>query len=481
MFFNSIEFLLFFPVVTVLYFLLAHRYRWIMLLAASCVFYMAFIPAYILIIFSLIIIDFTAGLLIEKSTRHKRLFLIISIIATCSVLVSFKYFNLFATTIHSLTHFSGLDYKQKVLSIILPLGLSYHTFQSLAYVIEVYRGNFKAEKNLGIYSLYVMFYPQLVAGPIERPYNLLVQLKEKHDFDYDRFTSGIKLMAWGMFKKIVIADRLGKFVDQAFLDPSEYHNFATLISLIFFFFQVYCDFSGYSDIAIGSARVMGFKLMRNFDRPFSSTSFTEYWNRWHISLSTWFRDYIFYSLPIGKKKKWYKSRILINIMITFILMGFWHGAQWNYVLWGIIIGGYLVIEIITEKSRRKITESLGIDKHQRLKRMISQITIFLLMTLTMPVFRANHLSDIPVIYAHLFSTFHLKNEILFIMVWQTKAFHFFLIISLLLLENLQSRYNLVNWVGQKPIAFRWSLYLGLIFIILFLGVFNKNEFIYFQF
>ncbi|MEO7524276.1 MAG: MBOAT family O-acyltransferase, partial [Ferruginibacter sp.] len=289
MLFNSYEFLIFFPIVTILYFLIPHRFRWFVLLVASCIFYMFFIPVYILILFFTIIIDYAAGIMIERSNNNKKHFLILSIIANVGVLAFFKYFNFLAVNVNSVADENIIP----VLNIILPIGLSFHTFQAMSYTIEVYRGNQKAEKHLGIYALYVMFYPQLVAGPIERPQNILPQFKIKHSFNIDLLYSGLRLMLWGLYKKVVVADRLSIYVDAIYNSPLEYSNFLNvLIAFFFFSIQIYCDFSGYSDIAIGAARVLGIDLMVNFNRPYESKNIREFWSRWHISLSTWFRDYV---------------------------------------------------------------------------------------------------------------------------------------------------------------------------------------------
>lgn len=266
---------------------------------------MAFIPVYILILFVTICIDYFAGIFIEISSgKMKKYFLFFSIISTCLVLFIFKYFNFFNSNFSSLANFLHLKYPVRIIEIILPIGLSFHTFQSLSYVIEVYRGHQKAERHFGLYSLYVMFYPQLVAGPIERPQNLLHQFREIHSFDYQRITDGLKLMAWGLFKKVVIADRLALLVNQVYGNIQGYSGLSLIVATVFFAFQIYCDFSGYSDIAIGTAQVMGFKLMDNFNRPYFSKSISEFWKRWHISLSSWFRDYIYISLGGRKVSRW---------------------------------------------------------------------------------------------------------------------------------------------------------------------------------
>ncbi|MEO6453837.1 MAG: MBOAT family protein, partial [Ginsengibacter sp.] len=277
MLFNSLAFAIFFPLVTIIYFALAHKHRWWWLLLASCIFYMFFIPVYIFILVITILIDYWAGIKIEASTGAKRKnYLILSIISTCLVLAVFKYFNFFNDNFRELANILGLHYSVPVMNIILPIGLSFHTFQSLSYVIEVYRGKYKAEKHFGIYSLYVMFYPQLVAGPIERPQNIIYQFYERHSFNYKAATSGLKLMAWGFFKKLVIADRISPLVSQVFDHPESHSGWSVILATLLFAEQIYCDFSGYSDIAIGSARVMGFKLERNFNLPYFSKSISEF-------------------------------------------------------------------------------------------------------------------------------------------------------------------------------------------------------------
>jgi alginate O-acetyltransferase complex protein AlgI len=302
MLFNSVEFLFFFPTVTIIYFLLPHRFRWFHLIIASCIFYCAFIPIYLLILIFTIVIDYFAGLFIEKSKGQRRqLFLVLSICANVGVLAYFKYYNFFVGNFQFLFQYFHSTFPLSLLKIILPIGLSFHTFQAMSYTIEVYRGNQKAEKHFGIYALYVMFYPQLVAGPIERPQNLLHQFREEHPFNYDLATSGLKLMAWGLFKKVVIADNLSTFVDTVYGSPQNFSGLPLIIATLFYSIQIYCDFSGYSDIAIGSARVMGFTLMKNFDRPYFSSNISEAWRRWHISLSTWLRDYLYTPIYIARR------------------------------------------------------------------------------------------------------------------------------------------------------------------------------------
>ena len=342
MLFNSIEFFLFFPVVTALYFILPQQWRWLMLLIASCVFYMFFVPVYILILLATILVDYVAAIQIEKSSKlHARRWLIGSIISTILILAVFKYFNFFIGNFNGIAQLIGWNYSLNTLSILLPIGLSFHTFQSLSYVVEVYRGNQKAERHFGIYSLYVMFYPQLVAGPIERPQNILHQFYEKHSLTYSNVSAGMQRIVWGMFKKVVIADNLAQFVSPVYEHAESVSWMYLAIAVVFFSFQIYCDFSGYSDIAIGAARVMGFRLMENFKLPYRSTGVGMFWSKWHISLSTWFRDYVY--IPLGGNRKG-AARTSLNLFIVFAISGFWHGANWTFVVWGMAHGLWLVLE-----------------------------------------------------------------------------------------------------------------------------------------
>jgi len=345
MLFNSFAFCcVFFPLVTALYFVLPHRYRWALLLAASCWFYMAFVPVYILILGFTILVDYAAGILIERNTGPRRkAWLVASIVANLGVLAFFKYFNFLNQNIGALFQAAGIGYGVPDLGILLPIGLSFHTFQSLSYTIEVYRGNQPAERRPGVFALYVMFYPQLVAGPIERPGNLLRQLAIPMQWDTDRVIAGLKQMLWGFFKKLVIADRCGVVVDQVYGHSAEYDSLALALATYLFAVQIYCDFSGYGDIALGAARVMGFDLMVNFRTPYGSTSISEFWSRWHISLSSWFRDYLYIPLGGNRVLRW---RWFMNLMIVFLVSGLWHGANWTYVVWGALHGIYLVLAIV---------------------------------------------------------------------------------------------------------------------------------------
>ncbi|MCC7232509.1 MAG: MBOAT family protein [Bacteroidia bacterium] len=467
MLFNSLAFLFFFPVVTIGYFLLPHRIRWSWLLLASCYFYMFFKPVYILILFFTIAVDYGAGIWIEKSRdkKKRKLLLIASIIANTGVLAFFKYYNFINTVIGDalgIPDHSGLF---PALNILLPVGLSFHTFQAMSYTIEIYRGRQQAERHAGYYALYVMFYPQLVAGPIERPYQLLPQLREKHFFDYDRISSGLRRMLWGFFKKMVIADRLSVIVNTVFAHPGEYHGFPVLWGVIFFSIQIYADFSGYCDIALGSARVMGFNLMENFRFPYFSRSIREFWQRWHISLSTWFRDYVY--IPMGGNRQG-GFRGIFNIMIVFMISGLWHGAGWTFVVWGAIHG---ILLLVTRAWPFPIPAWAG------------RLATFFSVTLAWIFFRASTFSDAITLLKGIipvpgvgFIGIPVISTASFVTVW-------LLIFLLLVAEwNIFRRNDREGWlnvaVGRTG---KYAINLALILGLLLFGVFEEQSFIYFQF
>lgn len=471
MLFNSFEFLVFFPIVTILFYLIPHKYRWVHLLIASCVFYMYFVPQYILILLITIVIDYFAGIFIEQSTgRRRKVFLVVSVVSTCLVLIIFKYLDFFNQNIIYLSELIGFEYPRKAINIILPIGLSFHTFQSLSYVIEVYRGNQKSERNFGLYSLYVMFYPQLVTGPIERPQNLLRQLQEKQYFKLSNVIYGLRLILFGLFVKMVIADNLGAYVDQIYDDPTLYSSKSILTGLFFYSFQIYCDFFGYSTIALGCARVMGYFITDNFKTPYLARNIGEFWHRWHISLSTWFRDYVYF--PLGGSRvpipRW-----MFNIMVVFLLSGFWHGANWTFVLWGACYGVIFIIEGLIRK-RFKI-ENIKNKTSKAILTVFSVTKNFILVTLIWVLFRATNIGQIKVIYRALIDNIHLKdNFVVDPKIWLFLAFFIFLDVSL-----RKTRFD--SWCSQRAPFVRWTVYAALLFLIFAFSSVNSFPFIYFQF
>ena len=439
---------------------------------------MSFVPIYILILGFTIIIDYWAGIFLEKTTgKNRKFFLIASLVANIGVLSVFKYYNFFNENLTALLHDIGLENPVPALSILLPIGLSFHTFQAMSYTIEVYRGNQKAERNFGIYALYVMFYPQLVAGPIERPQNLLHQFYENHKFDYERVVNGLKLILWGFFKKLVIADRLALYVGAVYNNPTHHTGLSFIMATIFFAFQIYCDFSGYSDIAIGAAKVMGFKLMTNFNRPYLARNISEFWQRWHISLSTWFKDYLY--IPLGGNRvsvpRWY-----FNLFFVFLISGLWHGANWTFIIWGALNGFYLVFAIVSRGIRNRIAQLVGLNKLPRINRTIEVATTFMLVCFAWIFFRANSLADSFLIIKNIFN---LKGPLFFDSADPSSfVFSVFGICMLLMIELKQEYYKGKFSLFNNP---HWLIrnlsYAVLIILILLIGVFDGGQFIYFQF
>ena len=478
MLFNSFEFLIFFPVVVTLYFLTPHRFKWILLLAASYFFYMWWEPAYILLILLSTVIDFGVGQKISKIPERsdRKPWLILSLATNLGLLFTFKYFNFFNAQIASLAGFLGLQYQISDLSVLLPVGISFYTFQTLSYTIDLYKGQIEPERHFGKFALFVAFFPQLVAGPIERAKNLLNQFHKEHEFNYSQVVSGLKLMVWGLFKKVVLADRLAVFVDIVYNTPTE-HSPATLVLATYFFaFQIYCDFSGYSDIAIGAARVMGYDLMLNFNRPYLARTVSDFWKRWHISLSTWFRDYLY--IPLGGNRvsvpKWYA-----NLLITFLVSGLWHGANWTFVAWGALHGGYLVFAILFEKLISKSKIFNWKKSRPNLGWFFDIVVTFHLALFAWIFFRANSISDAFYIIGSL-PNFNIAD----VYVGTSSMFGYSLIglFVLTFVEFRQEFYKIMSpYFDKSGYLLRYASYAFYILLILSIGVFDGGQFIYFQF
>lgn len=425
------------------------------------------------------------GQLIEQARikgLYAKKYLIISIMATCAVWFVFKYFNFFSANISALGAFFGLHYPPKIINLILPIGLSFHTLQSLSYVVEVYKGRQKAEHHFGIYALYVMFYPQLVAGPIERPYNLIPQLRQQHYVDYQRIADALKLMAWGMFKKVVIADRLAVLVDQVYGDVHSYHGPEFVLAAIFFAVQDYCDFSGYCDIAIGSAKAMGFRLTNNFNFPFFSRSIPEYVNRWNITFYSWLRDYIY--IPLCRSR-YFRGKREINILIAFLFSGLWHGAAWTYVCWGLIAGVYIISSRGTRRVREKIYDFMRLDKNNIFFVWWQIAAAFSLLCFALIFYRAKDLKDAFYIVSQLphgWKAGFLKNCYTFLGFdkgWWLLSVE--LMAILLLMDLLQQNARGQFVFAKDPVWVRWAYYYGLVLAMVFWGQYGQNQFLYFQF
>ena len=407
MVFNSLGFLIFFPIFLLLYRILPLKVRWVMMLALSLYFYMAWQADLLYLILFTTVVSYVCARLIEKFDGRRgvqKALMITAVVASLSVLFFFKYFNFVSENVVNLLNAMGLGVPDLALDLILPVGISFYTFQTLSYVIDVYRGTMPAEKHFGYYALYVTFFPQLVAGPIERPDNLIPQLKEKNPFNVNDTVMGLKFMLVGFFKKIVVADQISRYVDAVYNNVSEggdaVNGFTVLVATLLFAVQIYCDFSGYTDIAIGCSRVMGIKLMQNFNDPYVATNIKDFSRRWHISLTTWFTDYVYIPLGGSRCKKW---RHLTNLMIVFLLSGIWHGAAWTYIIWGVLHGIYQIVGNLTAKPRSRLIAKLGFDEKGRAVTYVRRVITFALVCLAWMVFRANSLSDLGTLLSTLFT------------------------------------------------------------------------------
>jgi len=480
MLFNSIEFLIFFPAVVILYFAIPHRFRWGLLLAASYYFYMSWKPEYLILILVSTLIDYYTGLQMGKATTRagRTKFLLLSLVTNLGLLFAFKYFNFFNDSARAIFNQLNIFYNVPEFQVLLPVGISFYTFQTLSYAIDVYRGQKEPETHLGIFALYVAFFPQLVAGPIERSTQLLPQFYQPQQFDYRRVSDGLKLMMWGFFKKVVIADRLAIYVDQVYSNPGDYQGLPLIIATYFFAFQIYCDFSGYSDIAIGGAQVMGYRLMDNFKQPYFAKSIAEFWRRWHISLSTWFRDYLYIPLGGNRVATW---RWHVNLLAVFLISGLWHGANWTFVVWGALHGFYILFSLWTAPLRAKITATLGLSQFPTLTRSLQIFGTFHLVTFSWIFFRANSITDAFLMIRNMFKISDLTPDIYLGLGQAQFIVAVAVILFLLFIHILQSRLRVRQFVSARPVWFRWGVYYLILIAILAFGEFQAQEFIYFQF
>ena len=502
MLFNTIDFLIFFPVVLLVYFVLPAKVRYIWLLAASYYFYMCWNPAYIILLLFSTLVTYVCGRTLEwirgrgglnekNKKRWMKLALFIGFLINIGILIYYKYMNFLVDTVNMALRAVDLQ-PLADFDILLPVGISFYTFQCLGYTIDVYREQIRAEKNLVKYALFVSFFPQLVAGPIERSENLLRQIHEEPGrklWNYRRVTLGLTTMLWGFFMKVVIADRAAVLVNTVFDSYEKYGMVCLAVGVIAFAIQIYCDFAGYSTIAIGAAQVLGFDLMENFNAPYFAEGIIDFWHRWHISLSTWFRDYLY--IPLGGsrcgKRKNYR-----NILITFTLSGLWHGADWTYVIWGLLHGIYQILEKELAPVMKKIhsvchtrTESFGY-------RLFRTLVTFLLVDVAWIFFRADDLHQ-ALHYIQRMVTIHdwwsLFNQSIYTLGLNIREMHILLagLIFLFLVDCLcdKKKQTLAGFLEEQWIGFRWSVLLGLLFSCIILGYygpgFDSAQFIYFQF
>lgn len=475
MLFNSWGFAIFLPIVFILYWVLPHRYRWIWLLVTSYYFYMSWNPKYVVLILGTTIVSYLAGIGLEKSknVKARKLLLVMTFGVCLGVLFFFKYFNFFTGSVAKLLVRCAIPVHPITVKVLLPVGISFYTFQTLSYVVDVYRGKVLAEHHFGIYATFISFFPQLVAGPIERTDNLLPQIRGEKVFDQQQATYGLKLIAWGLFKKLAIADVLAQYVDTAYSSLGNCTGLDMLMVILFFTLQIYCDFSGYSDIAIGTAKLLGINLMTNFRSPYYSTSVKEFWARWHISLSTWFRDYVYIPLGGSRCSKWKTDR---NLLITFMVSGLWHGANWTFVIWGGIHGLIQVLE-----------KHLNLDRESKREYInwIKRLLVFLFCNIAWVFFRAQNLGEAVWVLEKLLSDWKGMYSWL-LMSLDVRIMDLLLLFAAILLlaiyDYASLKKDVLEWLNKRPVIVRWTVYLGLIWFTLFcIPSVGSSEFVYFQF
>lgn len=498
MLFNSIEFLIFFPIVCLCYYAIPHRFRYLFLLACSYFFYMCWNPKYALLMLTSTVITYLSGLLLDSAEkireertreRRKKWFVALSFVSNLSILFFFKYYDFAAESIVRALGSLHIAAELPALDLVLPVGISFYTFQALSYTVDVYRQEIYAERNFLKYALFVSFFPQLVAGPIERSKNLLIQINERHRFEFERVRDGLLLMLYGYFQKVVLAEYLAVAVDSVYNTYTERTGFQLLVATVLFAFQIYCDFGSYSNIAIGAAKVMGFRLMENFNTPYLAVSVSDFWRRWHISLSSWFRDYLY--IPLGGNRKG-KVRKWLHCMIVFLVSGLWHGASWHFVIWGALNGAYQVIGEWLRPLRRKIMEVFHVKKEVFSHRLAQILITFGLVDLSWVFFRANGTRDALEILKRIFG---LSGEFWF--TWgdnleamgltvQTRDLLVVCLLILLFADLCKYRgIRLIEWLAGQGLWLRWLVYFTVIFGILIFGVYgpgyDASQFIYFQF
>ena len=474
MLFNSLQFALFLPVVLWLFFSLPQRYRQHLLLVASYYFYLSWKIEYGLLLLASTFVDYYVALRIQNQHQSPRakLYLLASLAINLGFLFTFKYLNFATNSFNLLLQEWGMQSIGTNDSILLPIGISFYTFQSLSYTIDVYRGEIKAEQNFVSFALFVSFFPQLVAGPIERFAALRPQFDKHVVFDTHRIAYGLKLMFWGFFQKMVIADNMAPFANAVYSNPQAYNGFSIVLGTFFFAFQIYCDFAGYTDIARGTAKLIGVDLTPNFQRPYFSYSFIDFWRRWHITLFSWFRNYIYFSLGGSRGGEWLKLR---NIFIVFVISGIWHGAAWHFIAWGVLNGSIYLAE--TYFNQRFGLSHLEQKKLYSPERFLRTITVFLLVNITWVFFRVDALRHIPIIWEQLIHNF--GNRPAF---GNAGIATNFVLISILMIAHWFDRDSkLIDRLVDLPAPIRWVIYI--IMPLLFLGLANmgEQEFIYFQF
>jgi alginate O-acetyltransferase complex protein AlgI len=488
MLFNSLEFIVFFPFVVAIFYIIPFRYRWFFLLLTSYYYYIPWKFNYIYLLFLMTLAGYISGILIEKvfNIRLKKIVLSVSILFNLGLLFIFKYLGFFFENLEILFKNIGTTSSLSALKLILPIGISYYTFQLISYSLDIYNGKIKAERHFGIFAVYISFFPKILSGPIERAGEFIPQLHIEKDFSYESVINGTKRFIYGFFKKVVIADGIEYYFNIIFSNPTDFHGITLILSVIFYSFEIYADFSGYTDMALGAAGILNIKLTDNFKQPYFSKSISEFWSKWHITLSKWLRDYLFLPLSYYFARKFmHMSRIkikpdkwsyIISILITMTICGFWHGAKWTFVIWGLLHGFYLLFGFITRKKRKKIIKILKLPKP--IQNLLSILFTFFLVSFAWIFFKSNDINDAIItlnncfIWDNSLSFFKINYEFILLLLS---------LLTMLVIEYVQAfTYNNKN---EAPIEslLKLPLIIVLLLIIILIGKFGQLNFLYFKF
>lgn len=489
MLFNSVAFAIFMPIVFFLYWIVPQKFKWIILLLSSYYYYMSWGPKYVIWIILTTVVSYLGALGIEKyeNLKKKKVCMLLPVLFSLGTLFVFKYFNFISKTVSTVFEKLSLPVGELTLNLIMPLGISFYTFQTVAYLVDVYKGKVKAQRHFGKYALFISFFPQVLSGPIARASNLMPQLEEGRKFDYEQVAYGARQMAWGFFKKIVISAVCADIVDGVYNSIQGKSGFLILIATVMYAFQIYCDFSGYSDIAIGSAKLLGINLADNFRNPYLSQSIKEFWGRWHISLSSWFRDYVY--IPLGGNRV-NKFRYSLNIIITFLVSGLWHGAAWTFIIWGLIHGVLQVIETFVYKSKAfmKLAPNKNEKKIFTPKGIITLILTFSIVCFTWIFFRANTLGDAFYAIRHMFDGIsspvkYVADGITALGLGKDEIIRLVpSMVLLIVVEFMSLKFDVIEKVGKIKPVFKWIIYILVLLMIFILTPSESNQnFIYFQF
>ena len=492
--FNTFTFYIFFAVIVIVNYVLPRRWRWVWVLISSYVFYSLSDVKYSAVLFACTGISYAAGRMVAK-TEHiklKKTWMLVGVILNVGILILFRYMNFFLDSISTTAAAAGLQWKFRGIELLYPVGISFYIFQIISYLLDVYSGKVEAEKNFGHYALYVSFFPQLLIGPIERYNHLKPQLLNPKPFEYQEFVDSLVRVGWGLFKKLVIADRLAVVANTVFAAPGDFPSPKLVVAITAFSFQIYIDFSAYCDIAIGTANILGINLVENFKQPYFAKSIIDFWRRYHISLNNWLRDYIFIRLNYKHRRN--KPRELwmgIDVMITFFVSGLWHGANWTFIIWGALHGLYQTIEILTQKMRDRVVKKLNIDRSTFAHKAFQILFTFGLVSFAWLFFKANSISEAVQIMKSIISLDGITTEEAWIfkdgsLGLDSKDFwmmaHTLLI--LMVVELLQRKRDLLFELNKQPTWFRWVVYYLLFFSITIFGFYgetNAVDFVYLQF